>query len=267
MRCALALVCLLPLACSKAEPPSPAARGPRAGLREPRVPAYFKSQAAANEAVEPTEAASQPAAEPAVAAASRPASAPAPAAAADAERAAPADPEVFDNAFAGVRIRKPKGWRFMTAPEVQRAREAMRDSSNALAGAGLALAPPPLVSITRYPADRAGFSPSIVVTSRVVPDGDLAPKELMEMLLPSLTAGFPGVTQAQAPAVTKVGGKDAAEARVRYAAGASKTPVETRLVMVRRGSTLLVFALTGAAKGPDRCDAELKAALGSVEIR
>jgi hypothetical protein len=253
MRCALVLVCLLPLACAK-EAPKPVARGPRAGLHEPRVPAWFKSQAARNEIAEPTEAASLPASDEA-----GPAAQPASTAA-----AAPAGPDVFDSPSAGLRIRKPHGWRFVSLDEVQRTRDAARAADPVLR-AGLRYAPLPLVSITRDPAGRAGFSPSIVVAARALPEAPLAPVELMQALLPSLTLGLTGATASQPPAAIRLAGQPGAEARVRHTVNG--TPVESRIVAVRRGAALLVFTLTGGLKGPDRCEQELAEALRSVELR
>jgi hypothetical protein len=243
------------LAGCPAEPP-PRRREPPPEFRQRPVRFAPGEQPPAPEP-EPTDPA-----EPASAPASVPAAAPRPS-------AEPGlDPDQYSNPIAGFRIRKPKGWHFLTPEQLRDAQEELMPDNEMLRGLLKAAAQPPMVAFAKHKEPHAAMNPNVRVTYRPDPFPE---KPLVKALDESLAIAKGFVKDFKVigkPTATTIAGHEAAQARVQQAIKAPSFTgvVQARVVMVRKGRGFYSIGMTGLPTGADRCEAEFAAALASIRM-
>jgi hypothetical protein len=197
-----------------------------------------------------------------------PASAPASASATRPAAERPLDPDQFSNPIAGFRIRKPKGWHFLTPEQIREAQEEAMPDHEALRALMKVATPPPMVAFAKYAEPHAALNPTVRVTYRPDPFPAKPLVKMMEEVVASAKGIQADLKITGKPATTRVAGREAAQARLQHT---FKSPsltalVESRLVVVRKGHGFYTIGMTGLPKGADRCEAEFAAALASIQM-
>jgi hypothetical protein len=197
-----------------------------------------------------------------------PASAPASERAPRAETERGVEPDQYSNPIAGFRIRKPKGWHFLTPEQLRDAQEEAQPDNAALRALLKSATPPAMVAFAKYPEPHAALNPSVRVTYRPDPFPARPLAKVLEEALVALKGVQADLRITAKPTGARIAGQEAAQTRVHYnlKTGGLTAPAESRLVVVRKGRGLYTVALTGVPTGADRCEAEFAAAIGSIQM-
>jgi hypothetical protein len=238
------------------------AEQPRSRQRREPPPEFRKRQVRYAPGERPPAPEPEPPEPPESASASAPASAPGAA-------AEPGlDPDQYSNPIAGFRVRKPKGWHFLTPEQVRDAQEEAWPDNEALKALLKAATPPPMVAFAKHKEPYAALNPNVRVTYRPDP----FPEKPLTRLLDEVIATAKGFSKdariTGKPAALRIAGHEAAQARLQHTL---RTPsvtagVESRLVVVRKGRGFYTIGLTGLPTGADRCEAEFAAVVASIQL-
>lgn len=185
---------------------------------------------------------------------------------------APAVPDtnLFVSAAAGVRVRKPASWRFLTRNDVIENRRRIRLKDGEWDSLMQKQASLPLVVIAKYPEVHESLNPTCSILVRTIgPFGGMSPTEMLQVTTDQLARVFKGYEVAAPVESTEVSGLPAAKMRMRYTLEVPEHGtfrVLSRLWMVPRPPMLLMIGQGGPTEGPDLSEEEFESILGTVKI-
>ncbi len=184
--------------------------------------------------------------------------------------AASADPDVFHNPTAGLRVTKPAEWTYMTATQNMDNIKAMKLSDEEFQAAMQKYATAPLVAMAKYPEPFEDLNPSFKVN--IKPYGGLkgkSPREMIKLVVPQFQRAFKDFSLVQPPTEVEVSGIKSAYARMTYTMeipDGRTFPTTSELWIVPRGD---YFFMIGAGTRQDEKTGtrdEIQAILKTVRI-
>lgn len=174
--------------------------------------------------------------------------------------------DLFVSETHGLRIRKPSGWRFVPALEIEAGRQRVSHSETTLDDL-LARAPLPLVSMSRNSGGNPELSPTVQVG--VLPKRPIAPLRLLENLAPELARQCTEFVLLEGPSPISLGGSRGAYIRfshlLSFETGQSRS-IESRSVYLETTNNTIVIGLSKAFGEDDRCDRDFDFILDSLRL-
>jgi hypothetical protein len=184
--------------------------------------------------------------------------------------------ERFVSATAGFSLNKPAGWRFVSREDVNKSRANVRLSDEELQKAlDQQKATAPLVAMIKHVEPSGGPGPDFQVTlvSRHPALADASPKQILELVLPTLQKGYPDFALESPIREFEFAGHAAAEYVATYtlrtkvrAQGGSVFPVRGRLIVVPRGKFFFLIGMVAPREDYDRSNEEYAKILSSITI-
>lgn len=157
-------------------------------------------------------------------------------------------PERIVNRTLGLELVKPADWQFLTAEANAENLQRLHTDDPEFPAAIARYASVPLVAFTKYAEPYPDLNPSFKINARPYgPFADRSAKELITLILPSLSRAFPDLKVEQAPLETVIDGQPAAYVRLTYTlvAGQDRFPTTSELWIVpRQGYFLMIGAGT-----------------------
>lgn len=182
-----------------------------------------------------------------------------------------ADSTAFHNPTAGIQLKRPADWRFVTTAQHMENLKAVKLTDEEFQAAMQKYSTAPLVAMMKHPEPFDDVNPSFKVN--VKPYGDLkgkSPAEILGLLLPQLEKVFKDFTLVQRPTDAMVSGIKSAYARMDYSLevpDGRTFPTTSELWIVPHGD---YFFMIGAGTRQDEktgSRAEIQGILKSVKIK
>lgn len=183
---------------------------------------------------------------------------------------APADAEKFVDSALGLSIEKPDDWQVISAEEDARSRTRIELESPELKQAIEEHRAPAVFAFMRRPDPNARMNARVKVETRPLPKGfrGQSGKQILEMMLPSMTNVVKGSKVIKSPEATTLAGKPAGHAALSYTliSSGKPLPVESEIwVIPRRTHVIIVGA--GYRPGEETGDrAAVMKVVGSLEL-
>jgi len=174
--------------------------------------------------------------------------------------------DLFVSEAHGLRIRKPTGWRFVPAPEIEAARQRVSSPDTSFSDR-LAQAASPLVSMTRHSEVNLALSPTVQVG--VLPKKPTAPLPLLETLVPILDRQCTEFVLLEGPSPTSLSGVLGAYIRFSHLVSLETDQprrIETRSIYLETSNMTIVIGLSQASGELDRCDWDFDFILESLRL-
>jgi len=161
---------------------------------------------------------------------------------------------------AGLYLKPPDGWTVLSQGAGDPKLPKKEDSG-----------PHPLIVLGKYPASNPGFNPKIRIFYQAIPADSLqlAPRELIQLVLPKTQATFSGMKLEGEVRELTISGLPAAEASWLYTLPVKSglpLPLRARVVLVRQGDHFFTLGMSAPRDGQDDVRPEFQTFLDRMVI-